>query len=190
MERTLLKMVFASLLAAGLTGYGYMPQPHQKLPSPRDLRPQKGLRIRPAEATHVKFMKYVDPIGFFTMNIPLGWRVKTGLKPDGKFDIISYAITVFDPRRPERELYFCLNDAFGLKSLDARNWYIKNYGPANLFAKMPVVGELSTAGFFAALGASCGYRKFTVLERLGKACVKDIEARQRSSTGSHSTNSS
>ena len=98
-KRTLLKTVFACLLAAGLTGYGYMPSPHQKLPSPRDLRPQKGLRIRPAEATHVKFVKYVDPSGFFTMNIPLGWRVKTGLKPDGKFDIISYAITVYDPKR-------------------------------------------------------------------------------------------
>ena len=171
MKRTLLKTVFASLLAAGLTGYGYMPHPHQKMPSHRDLMPRKGLRIRPAEATHVKFVKYVDPSGFFTMNIPLGWRVKTGLKPDGKFDIISYAITVYDPKRPERELYFCLNNSYGLKSVEARNWYIRSYGPKNPSAQMPVLPRLSTDGYFAAMGPLFGYRKFTVLERLGKSAL-------------------
>ena len=170
-KRTLFKTVFACLLAAGLTGYGYMPAPHQKLPSPRDLKPRKGLRIRPAEATHVKFVKYVDPSGFFTMNIPLGWRVKTGLKPDGKFDIISYAITVYDPKRPERELYFCLNNAVGLKSAEARNWYIRSYGPKSYFAQMPVLPKLSTAGFFAAMGPSFGYGRFTVLESLGRSAL-------------------
>ena len=171
MKRTLLKTVFASLLVAGLTGYGYMPSPHHKLPSPRDLMPRKGLRIRPAEATHVKFVKYVDPSGFFTMNIPLGWRVKTGLKPDGKFDIISYAITVYDPKRPERELYFCLNNSYGLKSVEARNWYIRSYGPQNPSARMPVLPRLSTDGYFAAMGPLFGYHKFTVLERLGKSAL-------------------
>jgi hypothetical protein len=170
-KRTLLKTVFACLLAAGLTGYGYMPQPHQNLPSPRDVMPRKGLRIRPAEATHVKFVKYVDPSGFFTMNIPLGWRVKTGLKPDGKFDIISYAITVYDPKRPERELYFCLNNSYGLKSVEARNWYIRSYGPKNPSARMPVLPRLSTDGYFAAMGPVFGYHKFTVLENLGKSAL-------------------
>lgn len=159
------RFAFAILcaLAPCLCGFG---KPPSTMPPPKG-----ALRIRPSEARHVSYVKYRDPSGFFSVDVPRGWRVRVGLKPSGKIDIISYAITVFDPRRPERELYFCLNDAFGLKSLDARNWYIKNYGPANLFAKMPVVGELSTAGFFAALGASCGYRKFTVLERLGKTPV-------------------
>ena len=156
MKRTFLKTVFACLLAAGLTGYGYMPQPHQKLPSPRDVMPRKGLRIRPAEAAHVKFVKYVDPSGYFTMNVPFGWRVKTGLKPDGKIDLISYAITVYDPKRPERELYFCLNNAFGLKSVEARNWHIRTYGPKSFYAQMPVLPKLSTAGFFAAMGPLFG----------------------------------
>ena len=147
-KRTLLKTVFACLLAAGLTGYGYMPSPHQKLPSPRDLKPRKGaLRIRPAEATHVKFVKYRDPSGYFTIDVPLGWKVKTGIKPTGKIDLISYAITVYDPKRPERELYFCLNNAVGLKSVEARNWYIRSYGAKSYFAQMPVLSKLSTAGF-------------------------------------------
>ena len=64
--------------------------------------PKKPLRIRPAEAAHVKFVRYRDPSGYFFVNVPAGWRVRTGLKPDGKIDLISYAITVFDPKRPER----------------------------------------------------------------------------------------
>lgn len=171
MKKSQFKAAVVCTLAVGLAGYGYVPSPHRAPPSPRDLMPRKGLRIRPAEATHVKFVKYVDPSGFFTMNIPLGWRVKTGLKPDGKFDIISYAITVYDPKRPERELYFCLNNSYGLKSVEARNWYIRSYGPKNPSARMPVLPRLSTDGYFAAMGPLFGYHKFTVLERLGKSAL-------------------
>ena len=178
-------VTLACVLAAGLAGFGYMPSPHQKLPSPRDLKPRKGaLRIRPAEATHVKFVKYRDPSGYFTMNVPLGWKVKTGLKPDGKVDLISYAITVFDPKRPERELYFCLNNAVGLKSAEARNWYIRSYGPKSYFAQMPVLPKLSTAGFFAAMGPSFGYGHFTVLESLGKSALGGDEVVAECTTAS------
>ena len=121
----MIKMVFACVLAAGLVGYGrQMPLPGGPASHRPHQPPRKGaLRIRPAEAAHVKFVKYQDPSGYFSMNVPLGWKVKTGLKPTGKIDLISYAITVYDPKRPERELYFCLNNAFGLKSVEARNWY-------------------------------------------------------------------
>ncbi len=146
--------VLLCVCAAGLAAYG-----------------KGALRIRPAEAAHVKFVKYRDPSGYFTMNVPLGWKVKTGLKPDGKIDLISYAITAYDPKRPERELYFCLNIAFGLKSAEARNWYVRSYGPKSYFAQMPVVPRLSTDGFFAAMGPFYGYRQFTVLERIGKSAL-------------------
>ncbi len=173
MKNNLLKTVLACALAAGLAAYGNVPTFPRSLPPGKHLPPpQRGaLRIRPAEAKHVKFVKYRDPSGYFTMNVPMGWRVKTGLKPDGKFDIISYAITVYDPKRPERELYFCLNNAIGLKSVEARNWYARSYGPGSYFAKMPVLTELSTAGFFAAMGPLFGYRQFTVLERLGRSSL-------------------
>ena len=119
----------------------------------------------------MKFVRYRDPSGYFFVNVPAGWKVRTGLKPDGKIDLISYAITVFDPKRPEREVYFCLNNAIGLRSLEARNWHMRNYGPNHLFAKMPVVGEPTTESFFAAMGPLCGYRQFTVLERLGRSAL-------------------
>ena len=163
----------AGMIAAGLAVHGSLsPFPRNAPPARRPAAPQRGsLRIRPSEAAHVKFVKYRDPGGYFTMNVPMGWRVKTGLKPDGKFDIISYAITVYDPKRPERELYFCLNNAIGLKSVEARNWYARSYGPGSYFAKMPVLKKLSTAGFFAAMGPIFGYRQFTVLERLGRSAL-------------------
>ena len=126
------------------------------------------LRIRPTEAASVKFVRYNDPSGYFTIGIPAGWKVRTGLKPTGKIDLISYAISVYDPKCPERELYFCLNNAFGLRSQEAKNWHVRNYGPNSHFAKMPVVGEASTAGFFAAMGPFFGYSQFKVLERFGR----------------------
>lgn len=157
MKIRLLSAALVCAVAAGQVGYG---------------APAKGaLRVRPAEAARVKYVNYRDPGGFFTMKVPFGWRVKTGLKPDGKIDIVSYAITMYDPKRPERELYFCLNNVFGLKSEEARNWYVRNYGPSNFFAKMPVLPELSTAGYFAAMGPLSGYRQFKVLERLGKSAL-------------------
>ena len=172
MKKSPFKAGVVCALAVGLAGYAYVQPPNRMPPKPRDLMPRKGaLRIRPAEATHVKFVKYVDPSGYFSMNVPLGWKVKTGIKPTGKVDLISYAITVYDPKRPERELYFCLNNAFGLKSVEARNWHIRTYGPKSFYAQMPVLPKLSTAGFFAAMGPLFGYRKFTVLESLGRSAM-------------------
>ena len=126
------------------------------------------LRIRPSEASRVAYVKYVDRSGYFSLALPRGWNVRVGLKATGKVDLISYAISVYDPNRPERELFFCLNDAFGLKSQDARNWYIRNYGKNNLFAKMPALGELSAAGYFAALSPYMGHRQFKLVQRLGR----------------------
>ena len=149
-------------------GHAIIPPAPPPAPALTPPHPKKGaFRVRKAEARHVAFVKYTDPSGFFTASIPRGWRVRTGLKPTGKVDLISYAITIFDPAHPERELYFCLNEAMGLKSQEARAWHQRNYGPNSHFAKMPVVQEHSTAGFFAAMGPLWGYSQFTVLERLG-----------------------
>ena len=129
------------------------------------------LRIRPSEASRVAYVKYVDRSGYFSLNLPRGWMVRVGLKATGKVDLISYAISVYDPNRPERELFFCLNDAFGLKSQEARSWYVRNYGKNSLFAKMPALGELSASGYFAALSPYMGHGQFKVVQRLGRTPV-------------------
>ena len=141
------------------------PTPHAKVALP----PKAGaLRIKPSEARSVAFVKYRDPSGYFTIDLPRGWVVKTGLKQSGKVDLISFAISVFDPKCPERGLYFCLNDAMGLQSVDARNWYVRSYGQKSYFSTMPVLPEMSSAGFFSAMGPQFGYGQFAVLERLGR----------------------
>ena len=135
-------------------------------------RPTSGnLKVARSEVASVRYVKYQDPSGYFTATIPQGWRVKTGLKPDGQIDLISYAITVYDPRKPDRELYYNLNTSMGLKSVAARDWYIRNYGKSNLFAKMPVVSPRSTAGFFSAMGPHYGFRDFAVSASLGKSAA-------------------
>ena len=168
------RRTFLFALVAGTTAY----MAGQGSVVPRSMPPTKTvplaqgqLRIKRTEAARVKFVKYRDPSGFFTMDVPQGWRVRTGLKGSGDVDLISYAITAFDPKCPERELYFCLNTALGLKSQEARNWHAGNYGPQHPFAKMPVLPEPTTAGFFAAMGPTFGYRQFAVLERIGKSAL-------------------
>ena len=126
------------------------------------------LRIKPSEVSRVAYERYVDRSGYFSLSLPRGWKVRIGLKSTGKVDLISYAISVYDPNRPERELFFCLNDAFGLKSQAAREWHARNYGKDNFFAKMPALAELSTAGYFAALCPYMGHGQFKVVQRLGR----------------------
>ncbi len=126
-------------------------------------------KVTPSEVSRVVFDSYRDPSGWFTARIPRGWKVRVGLKGTGVIDLISYAITIYDPRRPERELYFCLNDACGVKSPQAHAWYVRNYGPNNIFSKMPVIQKMSTDGYFAAMGPLFGCKQFTVLERLGRS---------------------
>ncbi|MBP5510557.1 MAG: hypothetical protein J6Z49_06545 [Kiritimatiellae bacterium] len=126
------------------------------------------MKIIPSEAAHVRYVQYRDPSGYFTAEIPRGWQVRTGLKPSGKIDLISYAIAIYDPRKPDRELYFNLNDAAGVKSAEARDWHAKSYGANSHFARMPVIPNPTTASFFAAMGPFYGYHHFVMLERFGK----------------------
>ncbi len=161
MKKVNAELLIAVAIVLTLVIAGYAKVPHAK----------GTLRIKRSDVSRVTYVKYRDPSGYFTAEIPQGWRVRTGLKPDGKIDVISYAITVYDPKCPNRELYFCLNNAFGLKSQAARNWHIRSYGANSFFAKMPVVSEQTTAGFFAAMGPLFGFKQFTVLERLGKTAL-------------------
>ena len=140
-----------------------------KASTPKARQARGKLNISRSEVGRVKYLKYSDPSGYFTAVIPQGWRVKTGLKPNDQVDLISYAITVFDPKKPDREMYFCLNATLGLKSVEARNWYLRNYGKSNFFAQMPVVRPRTTAGFFSGVGPMYGFRDFAVHASLGKS---------------------
>lgn len=131
--------------------------------------PGTKMTVTPTEAKSVSFEKYSDPTGYFTLEKPKGWTVKVGLKKTGEIDLISYAISVSDPTDVNREMYFNLNCVGGLKSQDAHDWYVTNYGANSHFAVMPVLPSLTTEGFFKASEESYGYRDFTVAENLGQS---------------------
>ena len=80
------------------------------------------------------YTTYNDPSGYFSMQIPAGWKVVVGLKPTLEYDLISYAICMYDPDSPDRMLYFNLNNAGELKSWEAHDWYETYYGDGNPFA--------------------------------------------------------
>lgn len=122
--------------------------------------------ITPSESASVKYTKYTNANGNFTMDIPSGWMVKIGLPPQYDIDYISYAITVSDPNNTDRKLYFNLNCVGGLKSEEARKWYNTWY--PNTFGTLPAISDLSTKGFFSAMGQYYGYKDFSVKENIGR----------------------
>lgn len=126
---------------------------------------QKEVNIIPAESVSVQYETYADENGYFTVEIPKGWSVKVGMPPNYDVDLISYAVTVFDPQNTDRRLYLNLLGTGMLKSEEARNWYNKMY--PGTFGDLPAVTEQTTEGFFNAYGEYYGYKDFSVTENLG-----------------------
>ena len=130
---------------------------------------EQGIRIEPAGTKGIVWSTFREPNGYFTMDVPAGWAVRIGL-PDyyNSVDLISYAITVYDPQRPERKLYFCLNTTTLLKSDTAKQWYARSYGSESPFAVRPVINPATTEQFFRAMGTYYGYSDFRVQQNLGR----------------------
>ena len=143
-------------------------------PSGRDTDPTSGgndvdsFDITPSEVSQVTYTTYNDPSGYFTMEIPSGWAVETGLIPTREIDLISYAIRLYDPQNPDRMLYFNLNNAGILKSQDARDWYSANYGENSAFAVLPVATEISTKGYFEGYSGYYYYTDFELIDYVGQ----------------------
>lgn len=125
--------------------------------------------ITPTGSSAVEYVKYSDTNGYFSMDIPKGWAVEVGLPPEGIIDLISYAIKIYDPENVDRKMYLNLSCAGSLKSEDARDWYNKHY--PNTLGNYPVVSDVSTAGFFSALGEYYGYSDFEVTENIGPTAL-------------------
>ena len=132
----------------------------------------KSLRVQAAEARTVRWQNYRDPSGYFSMEIPEGWSVKVGLMSwNYNVDLISYAITAYDPRVPERMLYFNLNTTSLLKSEEAKQWYARNYGADSLFAQMPVINDPTTEGYFKDMAPYYRYSGFRTEENEGRSIL-------------------
>lgn len=138
--------------------------------------------ITPSESASVKYTKYTDPSGYFSMDIPVGWNVKIGLPPEYGVDLISYAITVNDSKNTDRKLYFNLNCVGGLKSEEARKWYNTWY--PDTFGLLPAISDISTKGFFSVMGQYFGYTDFSVQENIGRTILNGdlLYAKAKSAT--------
>ncbi len=123
------------------------------------------------EASSVNFVSYSDPSGYFNAEIPKGWSVKVGL-PDGGVDLISYAITIYDPKNTDRMVYINLSVAGMTKSSEAKEWYTSVYGTNSPQALLPTVYEQTTEGYFMSMGSFYGYRNFSVSQNLGKCALQ------------------
>jgi len=121
---------------------------------------EKSFEIIPGEASQVQYTTYEDPSGFFTMDIPKGWKVETGLPPTGEIDLISYALRMYDPESPERQLYYNMVCVAGLKSQEARDWFTRYYGTNNVYAQMAVLPSVTADGFYTAFEDVYGYSDF------------------------------
>ena len=126
-------------------------------------------KITPTAAKSVQFVKYSDPSGYFTLEAPSGWKVKTGLKGLDMMDLVSYAINVYDPKNPDLQVYFNLNCVAGVKSEEAHDWYNYYYGSQEMMSQLPVVEKNTTKSFYEAMGPLYGYSNFNVVENLGAA---------------------
>lgn len=145
--------------------------------------PDELISVELSESAKIKYVKYTEPNGCFTMEIPDGWKVDIGLKPDLLVDIYSFALAVYDPSNPDRQLYYNLNNAGMLKSEEARQFYINNYGANSEFAQFPVCTEFSAKGYFEGANGFYDYTGFTVLETISNGPFgADILAAKATST--------
>ncbi len=142
-----------------------IPDPSDKQQKPKN-KQSGDVVITPSDNASVSYVKYTEENGYFSMDIPKGWKVTIGLPPEYGVDLISYAVTVYDPANTDRKLYFNLNCVCGLQSEAAREWYNTWY--PNTFGSLPALKEISAKGFFSAMGQYYGYSNFSVTENIGK----------------------
>ena len=128
--------------------------------SEKPVAEEKSFEIVPDETAQVQYEKYEDPSGYFTMDIPKGWKVEIGLPPTGEVDLISYALHLYDPEKPERQLYYNMVCVAGLKSQEARDWFSYYYGTNNIYSQLAVLPSVTAEGFYTAFEDIYGYENF------------------------------
>lgn len=129
----------------------------------------KNIKVTKSEAAKVKFEEYKDPSGYFTVKIPKGWKVDYHMPGMEELpDLISYTLTVYDPKNVNRKWFLCLSTAGYTLSAKAKEWYQKTY-PGTPQADLPYIDDISTEGYYKVVApAYYGISDFTVVENLGK----------------------
>ncbi|MGN0518618.1 MAG: hypothetical protein ACI4II_07850 [Acutalibacteraceae bacterium] len=109
-----------------------------------------------------------------SMNIPHGWQVAIA-----EADYIHYTFKVYDPKDPNYQIFVNLKLEGFLKSKEAKQWYIDNYGKDYVFSKSVVLENKTTTGTYEVFNDISDFvsterfkfpymNDFTVLENYGK----------------------
>lgn len=123
----------------------------------------KDIKTTPSDTSKITYEKYKDPTGYFTMEIPKGWKVSTG------GDAIHYFIAVYDPTNTDRRIYVQML-AEGFAS-DYANEYYKTwfgYDPGYL-----IIPDATVKGFFESFAGNsevdphARYYGFSFVDNLG-----------------------
>ena len=124
----------------------------------------KNITVTASEASKVTYENYKDPSGYFTMEIPKGWKVVTGN------DAIHFYICAYDPKDTDRRVVVQML-LEGFNNNFVNEYYQTYYGfnPGYL-----VISDTTTKGVFAAISGQEGmdshtyYTGFSYVDTIGK----------------------
>ena len=124
----------------------------------------KNITVTASEASKVTYENYKDPSGYFTMEIPKGWKVVTGN------DAIHFYICAYDPKDTDRRVVVQML-LEGFNNNFVNEYYQTYYGfnPGYL-----VISDTTTKGVLAAMSGPEGmdshtyYTGFSYVDTIGK----------------------
>lgn len=124
----------------------------------------KNITVTESEASKVTYENYKDPSGYFTIDIPKGWKVVTGN------DAIHFYICAYDPKDTDRRVVVQML-LEGFNNNFVNEYYQTYYGfnPGYL-----VISDTTTKGVFAAMSGQEGmdshtyYTGFSYVDTIGK----------------------
>ena len=124
----------------------------------------KNITVTASEASKVTYENYKDPSGYFTMEIPKGWKVVTGN------DAIHFYICAYDPKDTDRRVVVqMLLEGFNNNFVNEYYQTYYGYNPGYL-----VISDTTTKGVFAAMSGQEGldshtyYTGFSYVDSIGK----------------------
>ena len=124
----------------------------------------KNITVTQSDASKVTYESYKDPSGYFTMEIPKGWKVVTGN------DTIHFYICAYDPKDTDRRVVVqMLLEGFTNNFVNEYIQTYYGYDPGYL-----VISDTSTKGVFAAMSGQEGldshtyYTGFSYVDTIGK----------------------
>lgn len=106
----------------------------------KEIEKNGGVKIVASETSKIEYEKFDNSL--VSLDIPKGWKVEVA-----PYDYIHYAFKVYNPENPNYMLLFALKfEGYFKSDLAKTTW--KNYYPTSPLAKLPVLNDKTTEGFY------------------------------------------